>query len=103
MSGPLCYSADTWTEQLHHFIQEKIGQPVYVAGNSLGEPVTAMLVVWCEHLCTLSQQGVPAAAAPQPTTNHAHGHPVTVHVLQSCIEPGSQDADPMCDLRWQGN
>jgi pimeloyl-ACP methyl ester carboxylesterase len=36
-SGPLCYSADTWTEQLFHFIEEKIGQPVYIAGNSLGE------------------------------------------------------------------
>ncbi|WIA10745.1 hypothetical protein OEZ85_010916 [Tetradesmus obliquus] len=35
-SGPLCYSADTWTEQLFHFIEEKIGQPVYIAGNSLG-------------------------------------------------------------------
>lgn len=34
--GPLCYSADTWTEQLHHFIQQHIGQPVYLVGNSLG-------------------------------------------------------------------
>jgi len=36
-SGPLRYSADTWTEQLHHFITDKIGEPVYIAGNSLGE------------------------------------------------------------------
>jgi pimeloyl-ACP methyl ester carboxylesterase len=36
-SGPLCYSADTWTEQLFHFIEEKVGEPVYIAGNSLGE------------------------------------------------------------------
>eukprot|EP00775_Hariotina_reticulata_P005832 gene5832-6073_t len=35
-SGPLRYSADTWTEQLHHFITDKIGEPVYIAGNSLG-------------------------------------------------------------------
>jgi pimeloyl-ACP methyl ester carboxylesterase len=34
--GPFCYSADTWTEQLHHFIQEQIGEPVYMVGNSLG-------------------------------------------------------------------
>ena len=31
------FSADTWTEQLHHFITERIGEPVYIAGNSLGE------------------------------------------------------------------
>eukprot|EP00879_Flechtneria_rotunda_P018963 GHRR01019907.1.p1 GENE.GHRR01019907.1~~GHRR01019907.1.p1 ORF type:complete len:440 (+),score=157.56 GHRR01019907.1:356-1675(+) len=36
LSGPLRFSADTWTEQLHHFIQDKIGQPAYIAGNSLG-------------------------------------------------------------------
>lgn len=36
VSGPLRLSADTWTEQLHHFIQDKIGEPVYLAGNSLG-------------------------------------------------------------------
>lgn len=35
-SGPLRFSADTWTEQLYHFIEEKIGEPAYVAGNSLG-------------------------------------------------------------------
>ena len=34
--GPLRYCAETWTEQLHHFIQEYIGEPVYVVGNSLG-------------------------------------------------------------------
>ncbi|KAF8068342.1 hypothetical protein HT031_002031 [Scenedesmus sp. PABB004] len=35
-SGPLRFSADTWTEQLLHFIEEKVGEPVYIAGNSLG-------------------------------------------------------------------
>jgi hypothetical protein len=34
--GPLRYCAETWTEQLHHFIQEHVGEPVYVVGNSLG-------------------------------------------------------------------
>jgi pimeloyl-ACP methyl ester carboxylesterase len=32
----LHYNVATYTEQLHSFIQERIGQPVYVAGNSLG-------------------------------------------------------------------
>jgi hypothetical protein len=33
----LHYNVATYTEQLHSFIQEQIGQPVYVAGNSLGK------------------------------------------------------------------
>ncbi|CAM9193935.1 unnamed protein product [Laminaria digitata] len=32
----LCYSVDTWTEQVLAFIDEVIGRPAYVAGNSLG-------------------------------------------------------------------
>lgn len=36
-SGPLRYNVDTWAEQLQHFIEAKIKQPVYLAGNSLGE------------------------------------------------------------------
>ncbi|KAF6264364.1 hypothetical protein COO60DRAFT_1698391 [Scenedesmus sp. NREL 46B-D3] len=39
----LHYNVATYTEQLHSFIQEKIGQPVYVAGNSLGGFLAANL------------------------------------------------------------
>ncbi|MFO8041021.1 MAG: alpha/beta fold hydrolase [Sodalinema sp.] len=33
---PLAYSGELWRDQLHDFIQEVIGQPVVLAGNSLG-------------------------------------------------------------------
>ncbi len=33
---PLAYSGQLWRDQLHDFIQEVIGQPVVLAGNSLG-------------------------------------------------------------------
>ncbi|MGK7888990.1 MAG: alpha/beta fold hydrolase [Leptolyngbyaceae cyanobacterium] len=32
----ITYSSDVWCDQLHHFITEKIGNPVVLAGNSLG-------------------------------------------------------------------
>lgn len=32
----LCYSIDTWTEQIIYFIEEVIGGPVHIVGNSLG-------------------------------------------------------------------
>ncbi|KAJ6802785.1 pheophytinase, chloroplastic isoform X1 [Iris pallida] len=32
----LVYSADLWTDQVHHFIEQVIGEPVYIVGNSLG-------------------------------------------------------------------
>ena len=40
----LHYNVATYTEQLHSFIQERVGQPVYVAGNSLGENDLARLL-----------------------------------------------------------
>uniref|UniRef100_A0A383VJB4 AB hydrolase-1 domain-containing protein n=1 Tax=Tetradesmus obliquus TaxID=3088 RepID=A0A383VJB4_TETOB len=39
----LHYNVATYTEQLHSFIQERVGQPVYVAGNSLGGFLAANL------------------------------------------------------------
>ncbi|MFP4220809.1 MAG: alpha/beta fold hydrolase [Phormidium sp.] len=33
---PLAYGGELWRDQLHDFIQEVIGQPVVLAGNSLG-------------------------------------------------------------------
>lgn len=35
-SKELVYSADLWTDQVHHFIEQVIGEPVYIIGNSLG-------------------------------------------------------------------
>ncbi|XP_010269706.1 PREDICTED: pheophytinase, chloroplastic-like [Nelumbo nucifera] len=32
----LVYSVDLWRDQVHHFVQQVIGEPVYVVGNSLG-------------------------------------------------------------------
>ncbi|GFP92421.1 pheophytinase chloroplastic [Phtheirospermum japonicum] len=32
----LVYSVDLWREQVHDFIEEVIGEPVYLVGNSLG-------------------------------------------------------------------
>ncbi|CAN0015657.1 unnamed protein product [Pylaiella littoralis] len=39
----LCYSVDMWTEQVRAFIDEVIGEPAYVAGNSLGGFIAANL------------------------------------------------------------
>ncbi|CAM9481957.1 unnamed protein product [Ectocarpus sp. 4 AP-2014] len=39
----LCYSVDMWTEQVLAFINEVIGEPAYVAGNSLGGYIAANL------------------------------------------------------------
>ncbi|KAL6762310.1 Alpha/Beta hydrolase protein [Haematococcus lacustris] len=35
-AGPLCYSITTWTQQLQQFLEQVVGGPAYVAGNSLG-------------------------------------------------------------------
>ncbi|KAI3845872.1 hypothetical protein MKX03_012066 [Papaver bracteatum] len=35
-ANELVYSMDLWKDQVSHFIQEVIGEPVYVVGNSLG-------------------------------------------------------------------
>lgn len=32
----LCYSVDTWTDQVLAFLKDVVGEPAYVAGNSLG-------------------------------------------------------------------
>ncbi|GLC45073.1 hypothetical protein PLESTB_001465600 [Pleodorina starrii] len=42
-SAGLYYSVDTWTRQLEEFVQSCIGEPVYVAGNSLGGYLAVML------------------------------------------------------------
>ena len=34
--GPLTYSIELWTEQLLYFIENVVGRPAHVAGNSLG-------------------------------------------------------------------
>lgn len=47
----LSYSIDMWTRQLRDFIDETIGQPVFLAGNSLGGLLSAHLAATQPHLC----------------------------------------------------
>ncbi|KAK4748945.1 hypothetical protein SAY87_015531 [Trapa incisa] len=35
-ANKLVYSADLWQDQVRYFVEEVIGEPVYIAGNSLG-------------------------------------------------------------------
>lgn len=35
-ASELVYSIDLWRDQVRHFVQEVIGEPVYIVGNSLG-------------------------------------------------------------------
>ncbi|EFJ51045.1 hypothetical protein VOLCADRAFT_79935 [Volvox carteri f. nagariensis] len=42
-SAGLYYSVDTWTRQLEDFLEQCVGEPVYVAGNSLGGYLAVML------------------------------------------------------------
>ncbi|KAG2445634.1 hypothetical protein HXX76_000244 [Chlamydomonas incerta] len=42
-SGKLFFSVDTWTRQLEAFLEQVVGEPAYVAGNSLGGYLAVML------------------------------------------------------------
>lgn len=42
-ASELVYSLDLWRDQVQHFIEEVIGEPVYVVGNSLGGYVALYL------------------------------------------------------------
>jgi pimeloyl-ACP methyl ester carboxylesterase len=44
-------SIDVWTSLLADFIRDVIGQPVYIAGNSLGGYLTANLAAQQPSLC----------------------------------------------------
>uniref|UniRef100_A0A0D9VM02 AB hydrolase-1 domain-containing protein n=1 Tax=Leersia perrieri TaxID=77586 RepID=A0A0D9VM02_9ORYZ len=46
----LVYSIDLWRDQVQHFIEEVIGEPVYIVGNSLGGFVALYLAASCPHL-----------------------------------------------------
>lgn len=46
----LVYSIDLWRDQVQHFIEEVIGEPVYIVGNSLGGFVSLYLAASCPHL-----------------------------------------------------
>ena len=69
------YSGQLWCDQLHRFIQEKIGRPTVIAGNSLGG--YASLCVAADHPASVAgvvllnsagpfQDTVATAAAPNP-------------------------------------
>lgn len=44
-------SIDVWTDLLTDFIRDVIGEPVYIAGNSLGGYLTANLAAQQPQLC----------------------------------------------------
>ncbi|CAM0910603.1 unnamed protein product [Alopecurus aequalis] len=46
----LVYSVDLWHDQVHHFIEEVIGEPVYIVGNSLGGFVALYFAASNPHL-----------------------------------------------------
>lgn len=46
----LVYSVDLWHNQVQHFIEEVIGEPVYIVGNSLGGFVALYLAASSPHL-----------------------------------------------------
>ncbi|VAI89312.1 hypothetical protein VPH35_130181 [Triticum aestivum] len=46
----LVYSVDLWRDQVQHFIEEVIGEPVYIVGNSLGGFVALYLAASSPHL-----------------------------------------------------
>ncbi len=50
-SGSLAYSIDMWTEQLTGFMDEMVGEPAFVAGNSLGGLLAASLGATRPDLC----------------------------------------------------
>ncbi|KAG2569258.1 pheophytinase, chloroplastic-like isoform X1 [Panicum virgatum] len=46
----LVYSVDLWQNQVQHFIEEVIREPVYIVGNSLGGFVALYFAASCPHL-----------------------------------------------------
>uniref|UniRef100_A0A1D1ZEF4 Abhydrolase domain-containing protein 4 n=1 Tax=Anthurium amnicola TaxID=1678845 RepID=A0A1D1ZEF4_9ARAE len=46
----LVYSIDLWQEQVYHFINQVIGEPVYIVGNSLGGFVALCFAACNPHL-----------------------------------------------------
>ncbi|KAK9840633.1 hypothetical protein WJX81_005839 [Elliptochloris bilobata] len=44
-------SIDTWTEQLKYFVENVVGMPCFVAGNSLGGLLAASFATACPELC----------------------------------------------------
>ncbi|OIW17073.1 hypothetical protein TanjilG_15656 [Lupinus angustifolius] len=46
----LVYSADLWQEQVRYFVEEVIGEPVYIVGNSLGGYVALYFAACNPHL-----------------------------------------------------
>ncbi|XP_057457488.1 pheophytinase, chloroplastic isoform X1 [Lotus japonicus] len=49
-AAELVYSADLWKDQVRYFIEEVIGEPVYLVGNSLGGYVALYFAACYPHL-----------------------------------------------------
>jgi pimeloyl-ACP methyl ester carboxylesterase len=49
-ASELVYSIDLWRDQVQNFVEQVIGEPVYVVGNSLGGYVSLYLAACCPHL-----------------------------------------------------
>ncbi|CAM9914428.1 unnamed protein product, partial [Discosporangium mesarthrocarpum] len=72
----LCYGVDLWTEQVLHFIQEVVGEPAFIVGNSLGGYLAVNLAAnhpeWCRGLALLNAtpfwafRNPPETASPPP-------------------------------------
>ncbi|PKA53363.1 hypothetical protein AXF42_Ash012304 [Apostasia shenzhenica] len=49
-AAELVYSVDLWREQVQHFIEQVIGEPVYIVGNSLGGFVAVYFAAFSSQL-----------------------------------------------------
>ncbi|KAJ3684427.1 hypothetical protein LUZ61_013591 [Rhynchospora tenuis] len=49
-ASELVYSVDLWQDQVQHFIEQVIGEPVYIVGNSLGGFVALYIAACRPHL-----------------------------------------------------
>ncbi|XP_010558906.1 PREDICTED: pheophytinase, chloroplastic-like [Tarenaya hassleriana] len=49
-ASQLVYSLDLWKDQVRYFVEEVIGEPVYIAGNSLGGYVALYFAASYPHL-----------------------------------------------------
>ncbi|KAL5725030.1 hypothetical protein ACHQM5_008226 [Ranunculus cassubicifolius] len=49
-ASDLVYSIDLWKDQVRHFAEEVIGEPVYIVGNSLGGFVALYFAAYYPHL-----------------------------------------------------
>lgn len=49
-ASELAYSVDLWRDQVQNFVEQVIGEPVYIVGNSLGGFMALYFAACCPHL-----------------------------------------------------